>query len=115
MKSKFTQRRYRAPKRSACAMCKPQQRGWADKEDARRFAARDRAGTTDPRMGACVSHLTDVSRRSRTRTPISEGGSPLTNHHWTFLNRTPIPPPIAKFLAIFQIGRASCRESVEIT
>jgi len=32
MKSKFTQRRYRAPKRSSCAMCKPQQRGWADKK-----------------------------------------------------------------------------------
>jgi len=32
MKSKFTQRRYRAPKRSACAMCKPQKRGWADKK-----------------------------------------------------------------------------------
>jgi hypothetical protein len=32
MKSKFTQRRYRAPKRSSCAMCKPQKRGWADKK-----------------------------------------------------------------------------------
>ena len=32
MKLKFTQRRYRAPKRSSCAMCKPQQRGWADKK-----------------------------------------------------------------------------------
>jgi len=32
MKSKFTQRRYRAPKRLSCAMCKPQQRGWADKK-----------------------------------------------------------------------------------
>jgi hypothetical protein len=32
MKSKFAQRRYRAPKRSSCAMCKPQQRGWADKK-----------------------------------------------------------------------------------
>jgi hypothetical protein len=32
MKSKVTQRRYRAPKRSSCAMCKPQQRGWADKK-----------------------------------------------------------------------------------
>jgi hypothetical protein len=32
MKSKFIQRRYRAPKRSSCAMCKPQQRGWADKK-----------------------------------------------------------------------------------
>jgi hypothetical protein len=31
MKSKMTQRRYRAPKRSACGLCKPQQRGWADK------------------------------------------------------------------------------------
>ena len=32
MKTRLTQRRYRAPKRSACAMCKPQQRGWADKK-----------------------------------------------------------------------------------
>ena len=32
MKSKFVQRRYRAPKRSACAMCNPQKRGWADKK-----------------------------------------------------------------------------------
>jgi hypothetical protein len=32
MKSKLTQRRYRAPKRSVCGMCKPQQRGWADKK-----------------------------------------------------------------------------------
>jgi hypothetical protein len=32
MKSKFTQRRYRAQKHSSCAMCKPHQRGWADKK-----------------------------------------------------------------------------------
>jgi hypothetical protein len=32
MKSKLTQRRYRAPKRSACGLCKPQQRGWSDKK-----------------------------------------------------------------------------------
>jgi hypothetical protein len=32
MKSKLTQRRYRAPKRSACGLCKPQKRGWADKK-----------------------------------------------------------------------------------
>ncbi len=32
MKSKVTQRRYRAPKRSACGLCKPQQRGRADKK-----------------------------------------------------------------------------------
>jgi len=32
MKSKFTQRRYRAPKRSACGLCKPHQQGWADKK-----------------------------------------------------------------------------------
>jgi len=34
MKSKFTQRRYRAPKQRACGLCKPQQRGWADKKTA---------------------------------------------------------------------------------
>jgi hypothetical protein len=32
MKSKFTQRRYRAPKRSTCALCKPHKQGWADKK-----------------------------------------------------------------------------------
>ena len=44
MKTKFTQRRYRAPKRSSCAMCKPQQRGWADKKtpgDLRRAVAHE--------------------------------------------------------------------------
>jgi len=30
MKSKFTQRRYRAPKRSS--MCKPHKQGWDDKK-----------------------------------------------------------------------------------
>jgi hypothetical protein len=44
MKSKFTQRRYRAPKRSSCAMCKPQKRGWDDKKtfnDLRRAIAQE--------------------------------------------------------------------------
>jgi mRNA interferase MazF len=34
MKTKAIQRRYRAPKRSACAMCKPHQQGRADKNGA---------------------------------------------------------------------------------
>jgi hypothetical protein len=42
MKSNFTQRRYRAPKRSACALCKPHQQGWADKNGA--TEASDMAG-----------------------------------------------------------------------
>jgi hypothetical protein len=44
MKSKFTQRRYRAPKRSACGLCKPQKRGWDDKKtftDLRRAVAHE--------------------------------------------------------------------------
>jgi hypothetical protein len=44
MKSKFTQRRYRAPKRRACGLCKPQKQGWADKKtvaDLRRAIAQD--------------------------------------------------------------------------
>jgi len=44
MKSKFTQRRYRAPKRSACGLCKPQKQGWADKKtfaDVRRAVAHE--------------------------------------------------------------------------
>jgi hypothetical protein len=42
LKSKFTQRRYRARKRSACALCKPHQQGRADKKtfaDVRRALA----------------------------------------------------------------------------
>jgi len=42
LKSKFTQRRYRAPKRSECALCKPHQQGWADKNGA--TGASDMAG-----------------------------------------------------------------------
>jgi hypothetical protein len=44
LKSKFTQRRYRARKRSACALCKPHQQGWADKKifgDVRRAVAHE--------------------------------------------------------------------------
>jgi hypothetical protein len=44
MKTKALQRRYRAPKRSACGLCKPQQRGWADKKtpgDLRRAIAQE--------------------------------------------------------------------------
>ena len=35
MKTDLTKRRYKAPKRSACAMCKPHKRGWEDKKTAR--------------------------------------------------------------------------------
>jgi hypothetical protein len=42
MKSKFTQRRYRARKRSACALCKPHQQGRAEKNGA--TGASDMAG-----------------------------------------------------------------------
>jgi hypothetical protein len=31
MKTKTTQRRIKAPKRSSCAMCKPWKKGWEDK------------------------------------------------------------------------------------
>lgn len=43
MKTKLRQARFRAVKRSACALCKPQQRGWADKKTQRdlRHAVRD--------------------------------------------------------------------------
>jgi len=44
LKSKFTQRRYRARKRSACGLCKPQKRGWDDKKtfnDLRRAVAQE--------------------------------------------------------------------------
>jgi hypothetical protein len=34
MKTKAVQRRYRAPKRSACGLCKPHQRRWADKKNS---------------------------------------------------------------------------------
>lgn len=32
MKTNLTKRRFRAQKRSACAMCKPHKRGWEDKK-----------------------------------------------------------------------------------
>jgi len=32
MKSKLTQKRIKAQKRSSCAMCKPWKRGWQDKK-----------------------------------------------------------------------------------
>jgi hypothetical protein len=44
MKSKSTQRRYRASKRRACGLCKPQKQGWADKKtfaDVRRAVAHE--------------------------------------------------------------------------
>ncbi len=34
MKSRLTQRRIKAPKKSACAMCKPHKRGWEGKRTA---------------------------------------------------------------------------------
>jgi hypothetical protein len=43
MKSTLRQARFRAPKSSACALCKPQKRGWLDKKTLRdvRLAVRD--------------------------------------------------------------------------
>jgi len=44
MKTKAIQRRYRAPKRSACGLSKSHQRGWADKKtpsDLRRALAQE--------------------------------------------------------------------------
>lgn len=35
MKTRVTQRRIRAPKHSACVLCKPQKRGWEDKRTPR--------------------------------------------------------------------------------
>jgi hypothetical protein len=39
MKGNVTKRRYKAQKRSACAMCKPYKRGWEDKKTARDLRA----------------------------------------------------------------------------
>jgi hypothetical protein len=39
MKSSLTKRRYKAQKRSACAMCKPHKRGWEDKKTVRDLRA----------------------------------------------------------------------------
>ena len=39
MKSNTTKRRYKAQKRSACAMCKPYKRGWEDKKTPRDLRA----------------------------------------------------------------------------
>jgi hypothetical protein len=35
MRGKLSKRRYKAQKRSACAMCKPYKRGWEDKKNMR--------------------------------------------------------------------------------
>jgi len=35
VKTKFTQRRIKARKASACGLCKPWKQGWADKKTAR--------------------------------------------------------------------------------
>ena len=45
MKGPLLKARFRAQKRCACAMCKPQQRGWEDKKTVcdRRMAVRDEA------------------------------------------------------------------------
>jgi hypothetical protein len=32
MKTNLTKRRYKAPKRSACGLCKPHKKGWEDKK-----------------------------------------------------------------------------------
>ncbi len=32
MKTNLTKRRFKAPKRSSCALCKPHKRGWDDKK-----------------------------------------------------------------------------------
>ncbi len=39
MKSNQTKRRFKAQKRSSCAMCKPYKRGWEDKKDINRLRA----------------------------------------------------------------------------
>lgn len=39
MKSKLTQARYKARKRSSCAMCKPYKNKWEDKKDTNRLRA----------------------------------------------------------------------------
>ena len=57
MKTKLTQRRYRAPKRAACAMCKPQQRGWADKKtpaDVRRAVGQEQELREEERAWAAL-------------------------------------------------------------
>ena len=45
MKGPWLKARFRAQKRCACALCKPQQRGWEDKKTVRdrRMAVRDEA------------------------------------------------------------------------
>ena len=35
MKGNLTKRRYKAPKSSSCAMCKPYKQGWEDKKTVR--------------------------------------------------------------------------------
>jgi hypothetical protein len=44
MKTKFTQRRIKARKSSACAICKPWKQGWADKKTVGDIRQAERAG-----------------------------------------------------------------------
>jgi hypothetical protein len=44
MKTKLTQRRIKARKSSACAMCKPWKQGWADKKTVGDIRQAERAG-----------------------------------------------------------------------
>jgi hypothetical protein len=57
----MTQRRYRAPKRSACGLCKPPQRGWADK---RTPADVHRAIGQEQEMWDCEQTSVEQSRLS---------------------------------------------------
>ena len=49
LKTNLTKRRFKAPKRSSCALCKPHKRGWDDKKTPgeRRSSTRRSSGNTD--------------------------------------------------------------------
>lgn len=51
MKTRLTQRRIKAPKASACGMCKPWKKGWQDKKTVSQLR---RAIDAAQQMGECA-------------------------------------------------------------
>ncbi len=61
MKTNLTKRRYKAEKRSACAMCKPYNRGWEDKKTVRDLRSATKIYGSD---GGSGRHYRNRSARS---------------------------------------------------
>ena len=62
MKTKFTQRRIKARKASACGLCKPWKQGWADKKTVRdiRHAQRAQQQLAEVTSDACCASVEKI-------------------------------------------------------